>query len=252
MIRSFLFNIVFYVVTALFVTLGSPLLFGPRRWAMAGLKAHAVTCLWLLKRIAGIGLEVRGQENLLPGPVLVAVKHQSAWETFGLIPLMPDPTVVMKAELFKIPFHGWFARKFEMISVARETGPSALRHMLRQARTQANKKREIVIFPEGTRRPPGAAPAYMPGVLMLYDALNVPVCPVALNSGLYWPRRRFGRFPGTIIVEFLEPIPSGLPRKEFMSRLQNAIEPAADRLLREALASRNPPPKPAVLKPQKT
>lgn len=201
---------------------------------MAGLRVHAETCLWLLRQIAGIRLEVRGQEKLLPGPVLVASKHQSAWETFGLIPLMRDPALVMKAELFKIPFHGWFSRKFEMISVARETGPSALRHMLRQARAQVQKNREIVIFPEGTRRPPGAPPAYMPGVWLLYDALNVPCCPVALNSGLYWPRRSFTRYPGTIIVEFLDPIPSGLPRKEFGSRLQKTIETASEQLLKEA------------------
>jgi len=244
MARSLLFNIAFYIVTALFVTVGGPLLFGPRRWAMAGLRAHAVTCLWLLRQITDIRLEVRGREKLPPGPVLVAAKHQSAWETFGLIPLLRDPALVMKAELFKIPFHGWFSRKFEMISVARETGPSALRNMLRQAHAQARKNREIVIFPEGTRRRPGAPPAYMPGVLMLYDSLNVPCCPVALNSGLFWPRRSFRRYPGTIIVEFLDPIPSGLPRKEFAARLQDAIEKATERLLQEALASGSPPPSP--------
>ncbi|MHA1518461.1 MAG: lysophospholipid acyltransferase family protein, partial [Alphaproteobacteria bacterium] len=124
--------------------------------------------------------------------------------------------------------------KFEMIPVDRDAGPSALRRMLQAARKRIKDGREIIIFPEGTRRPPGADPAYKTGIVLLYNALKVPCVPVALNSGLFWPRRQWTRKPGTVVVEILDPIPPGLPRPEFLSRLENAIETASDGLLAEA------------------
>jgi 1-acyl-sn-glycerol-3-phosphate acyltransferase len=238
MARSLLFNVLFYVTTTLFVVLGSPLLFGPRRLAMAALAIHARFELWLLKLIVGTKFEVRGAEKLPKGACLVAAKHQSAWETFALIPLFRDPALLMKRELFWIPFHGWFSRKFEMIPVDRDKGPSALRRMLREARKRVADGREIIIFPEGTRRAPGAPPDYKSGVVLLYDALGVPCVPVALNSGVFWPRRSLERRPGTIVVAFLDPIPPGLPKAEFLKRLTGAIETASDRLLAEAKAKK--------------
>ena len=236
MASSFLFNILFYVTTALFVVLGSPLLFGPRRWAMAALKLHARVELWLLKAIVGLGLEVRGRDKLPKGPCLVAAKHQSAWETFALIPLFRDPALLMKRELFWIPFHGWFSTKFEMIPVDRDKGPAALRRMLQAAKERIEAGREIILFPEGTRRAPGAPPDYKTGIVLLYNTLGVPCVPVALNSGVFWRRRSWLRKPGTVVVEFLDPIPPGLPRPEFMDRLQEAIETASSRLVAEAEA----------------
>lgn len=234
MARSLLFNVLFYVTTTLFVVIGSPLLFAPRGWAMAALKVHARFELWLLRAIVGTTIEVRGRGNIPQGPCLVASKHQSAWETFALIPIFRDPALLMKRELFFIPFHGWFSRKFEMIPVDRDKGPAALRRMLREARKRIDDGREIIIFPEGTRRPPGAPPDYKTGIVLLYNALGVPCLPVALNSGLFWPRRSVIRRPGTIVVEILPPIPPGLPREEFLRRLQEAIEGASSRLLVEA------------------
>jgi len=234
MARSLLFNVLFYVTTTLFVVLGSPLLLAPRRWAMAALAVHSRFELWLLETIVGTRLEVRGKDKLPTGACLVASKHQSAWETFALIPLFRDPALLMKRELFWIPFHGWFSKKFEMIPVDRDKGPSALRRMLREATGRAAAGREIIIFPEGTRRAPGAPPDYKTGVVLLYAALGIPCVPVALNSGLFWPRRSVIRRPGTIIVEFLDPIPPGLPRTEFLARLTSAIETASDRLIAEA------------------
>lgn len=233
MFRSILFGILFYVTTALFVVLGSPLLLAPRRWAMAALKLHARTELWLLKHIVGLDFEVRGRDRLPKPPFLVASKHQSAWETFALIPVFRDPALLMKRELFWIPFHGWFSYKFEMIPVDRDKGPTALRRMLHAAEKRIKDGREIIIFPEGTRRAPGAPPDYKTGIVLLYNALEVPCVPVALNSGVFWPRRSWTRKPGTVIVEILEPIPPGLPKAEFMSRLQEAIETASARLLAE-------------------
>ncbi|MFV0367611.1 MAG: lysophospholipid acyltransferase family protein [Hyphomicrobiaceae bacterium] len=234
--RSILFAIVFYVNTALFLVIGSPLLLGPRSWAMAGLKAHAHASLFWLRLIVGTKLEVRGREHLPEGPVLIASKHQSAWDTFALITLFRDPAMVMKAELGWIPFYGWFSHKFEHIFVQRERGPSALKRLIADAKDRVAAGREVVIFPEGTRRPPDAAADYKPGVLAIYEALKVPCVPLALNSGLFWPRRRLIRYPGTIIVEFQEPIPADLPRTAFRQVLQERIETATARLVAEARA----------------
>ena len=234
MARSLLFDLLFYVTTTLFVVLGSPLLFAPRRWAMAALAVHSRFELWLLRAIVGTKLEVRGKDKLPDGACLVASKHQSAWETFALIPLFRDPALLMKRELFWIPFHGWFSKKFEMIPVDRDKGPSALRRMLREAKGRAAAGRYIFIFQDGRRGAPGAPPDYKTGVVLLYDVLSVPCVPVALNSGLFWPRRSLIRRPGTIVVEFLDPIPPGLPRAEFLARLTSAIETASVRLIAEA------------------
>jgi 1-acyl-sn-glycerol-3-phosphate acyltransferase len=236
MARSLLFDFLFYLTTTLFVVLGSPLLFGPRRWAMAALAVHGRFELWLLKTIVGTKIEVRGRQKLPQGACLVASKHQSAWETFALIPLFNDPVLLMKRELFWIPFHGWFSYKFQMIPVDRDKGPAALRAMLREAKKRVADGREIIIFPEGTRRAPGAPPDYKTGVILLYEVLGVPCVPVALNSGVFWPRRSVIRRPGTIVVEFLDPIPAGLPKAEFLARLTDAVETASKRLFAEAKA----------------
>ena len=244
MARSILFHVLFYVTTTLFVVLGSPLLFLPRRWAMAALGFHARMELFILEHIAGIDYEVRGLENIPQGACLVAAKHQSAWETFALIPVFRDPTFLMKRELFWIPFHGWFSKKFGMIPVDRDKGPAALRLMLREAKTRAAEGREIIIFPEGTRRAPGSAPDYKTGVFLLYDALKVPCVPLALNSGLFWRRRDWRLRPGTIEVEILPPIPPGLRRAEFLPRLERDIETASHRLLAAApLGTAEPKPR---------
>lgn len=242
MLRSLIFAVVFYINTAVFLIVGSPLLFGPRSWAMMGLKAHARASLWWLKVIVGTRLEVRGLDKIPPGPVLIAAKHQSAWDTFALIPLLKDPALIMKAELMRIPLYGWFSRKFGMIPIRRETGPSALREMVREARARVDAGREVLVFPEGTRRAPGAPPDYKSGLALLYDGLKIPCVPLALNSGLFWPRRQFMRYPGTIVVEFLDPIPPGIPRAQFKPMLENSIETACTRLIEEAARAPNPPP----------
>lgn len=245
-VRSLAFAVLFYTATAVFLVFGSPLLLGPRRWAMAGLALHGRTCVWLLRVVAGTRMEVRGRRNLPQAACLIAAKHQSAWDTFALIPLLRDPAVVLKAELTAIPLYGSFCRKFEHIIVSRERAAIALKSMLATSRQRASEGREILIFPEGTRSPPGAPPDYKPGIVALYEALALPCIPLALNSGLYWPRRSLMRHPGTIVVEFLEPIPPGLDRRSFRAELETRIEAATARLLAEAAASDNPPPIPAA------
>jgi len=243
--RSLAFLVVFYVNTAAFLLFGSWLLLAPRRWAMEGLRLHGLASLWWLEAICGTRVEVRGRDKLPAGACLVAAKHQSAWDTFALIPVFRDPAMVMKAELGLIPLYGWFSHKFQHIFVRRESGPSALRAMVGDARDRAAEGREIVIFPEGTRRPPGAEPDYKPGFIALYEGLGLPCVPLALNSGLFWPRRSFKRYPGTIVVEILDPIPHGLPRAEARTLIQDRIESACARLIAEARAGPNPPPLPA-------
>lgn len=233
LLRSLLFTFAFYVTTALFLVLGSWLLLGPRSWAMAGLRTHAIVSVWLLKMIAGTKLEVRGREKLPGGAVLVVSKHQSAWDTFGLVPLFRDPAIVLKDELKWIPFYGWFCVKFEHILVKRDKAARALKAMIADAQQRAGQGREIVIFPEGTRQAPSAPPDYKPGYVALYEALGLPCVPLALNSGLFWPRRSLLRLPGTIIVEFLDPIPPGLSRKEFRALLEERLEAGATQLVAE-------------------
>lgn len=235
MLRSLAFALAFYVNTALFLVLGSPLLVAPRRWAMMGLKAHALVSLWLLERICGTRMEVRGRERLPAGPCLVVAKHQSAWDTFALIPLLHDPAIVLKDELKWIPLYGWFCLKFRHILVRRDKAAVALKAMLRDAEDRIGEGRQILIFPEGTRRAPGAAPDYKPGFVALYDGLGIPCVPLALNSGLFWPRRSLERRPGTIVVEFLEPIAPGQPRKAFRAEVESRIEAASERLQAEAM-----------------
>jgi 1-acyl-sn-glycerol-3-phosphate acyltransferase len=239
-VRSLLFAFVFYGGTAALLILGSPLLLCPRGWAMAGLRAHARLSLWALRVIVGTRLEVRGLDNLPAGPCLIAAKHQSAWDTFALIPLLRDPALVMKAELGMIPLYGWFSVKFGHILVRRDRAAAALKAMIRDARARAADGREILIFPEGTRTAPGAAPDYKPGVVALYEGLELPCVPIALNSGLFWPRRRLWRYPGTIVVEILKPLPAGMPRAAFKRELQSGIELATNRLIAEARSTQTP------------
>ena len=242
MLRSMIFAAAFYLCTALFVLISSPLLLAPRSWAMGGLRAHARASLWLLRVIVGTRFEVRGRENLPAGACLVAAKHQSAWDTFALIPLFRDPAIVLKDELKWIPFYGWFCLKFGHILVRRDKGASALKAMLRDAKARVNAGREVFIFPEGTRQAPGAPPDYKPGYLALYEGLGVPCVPLALNSGLYWPRRQLIRHPGTIVVEILPALPPGMKRAAFKAELESRIEAATARLLDEAGRSDHPPP----------
>jgi len=234
MVRSFLFVAAFYLTTAAFLLLGSPLLLGPRSWAMAGLAAHARAICWLMRAIVGTRIEVRGRRNLPEGAALVAAKHQSPWDTIGLVPMLHDPAFVLKAELLAIPVYGAFCRKFEMIAIARDKRGAALRQLLKDAQSRAADNRHILIFPEGTRQPVGAPPDYKPGIVALYEALDLPCVPLALNSGLFWPRKGMGYRPGTIVVEFLPPIMPGLERKAFMVELRDRIETATTSLVAEA------------------
>ena len=186
--------------------------------------------LWLMRAICGLDYRLVGRETLPPGPVIFALKHQSAWETIAFPALAPPISGVLKRELLMIPVYGWYMRRLGMVPIDRSAGGGAIREMLRQAKAETTAGRSIMIMPEGTRLPPGRTGRYHPGVAALYTHLGLTVLPVALNSGLFWGRRSLVLRPGTVTMEFLPPIAPGLERKEFMRQLQDRIETASERL----------------------
>jgi len=190
--------------------------------------------LALLKAIVGLDADIRGLEHVPRGGCIIAMKHQSAWDT--LIPpvVLADPVFVIKRELLLLPIYGWYAARAGSIAIDRRGGGAALRRMVRAARRAAAIGRPVVIFPEGTRTAPGRKLPYQPGVAALYQALNVPLVPAAVNSGLFWGRRSFVKRPGRITLAFLEPIMPGLPRRQLMAELEQRIENATAALEREA------------------
>ena len=229
-IRSLLFNVAFYLWTSLMFLLSLPALLLPvgAVWGLG--RVWVCGTVLLLRIFVGLTHEVRGLAHRLPGAALYAVKHQSAWDTLIFALLLDRPAIVLKQELLNLPLFGWYMRKCRMIPVDRKGRGAALKRMAAAARNRAAHGRPILIFPQGTRVAPGTHRGYQPGVAALYGALNLPVVPVALNSGLFWGRRSFHKLPGRIVVEFLPPIPSGLERREFMAELETAIETAANRL----------------------
>jgi 1-acyl-sn-glycerol-3-phosphate acyltransferase len=232
-IRSVIFNILFYLNLFVQIIAALPTLVMPRTRILAVAKFWARTNLWLLRAICGIHVEIRGLEKIPRGPLIVACKHQSLWETFALLPLLSDPTFIMKRELQWIPFFGWYTWKAGMIAIDRSKGSQALADMHVRVQQELARGRQIIIFPEGTRRPPGAEPQYKYGVVHLYLETGVACLPIALNSGLFWPRRSLRRYPGTIRVEVLDPIPPGLSKVAFFELLQRETEATSTRLLQE-------------------
>ncbi len=239
-LRSLLFNVVFFIWTALMCVGLLWMLLLPRPQMMAVVRWFLNTIAWLERSILNLRYEVRGLENLPPQghSYILAAKHQSAWETMKLHRLFYDPAVILKRELTWIPTWGWYARKARMIAVDRGARGRALSSMIENAKPVRDNGRPIVIFPQGTRVPPGAWRDYRVGVGVLYEHLDLPIVPMALNAGLYWPRRSFIKRPGTIVVEILPPILPGLSRSAVMQELETRLEAATDRLV---VAAGGPP-----------
>ena len=233
-LRSAIFNALFFVWCALVLTLSLPLGLVPRAAMRRSAQLIAAGTMFMLRHIVGLTYEVRGDLSLLQQPLLVACKHQSAWDTFIFYLLARDPAYVMKKELMLIPIYGWLARKQRMIPIDRKAGAGALRGLLRASEAALAERRQIVIFPQGTRVAPGGTAPYQPGIAALYGRLGVPVVPVALNSGCFWPRRSFVKVPGRMVLELLPPIAPGLPKSKFMAELESGIEAATARLEAEA------------------
>jgi 1-acyl-sn-glycerol-3-phosphate acyltransferase len=236
LLRSVAFNALFYLNTLFFLVVALPTFFMPYRAIIAVATTWGRVNLVLLRVVAGIDCEIRGREKIPKGSIIVAAKHQSAWETFALLPLLDNPVFILKRELQWIPIFGWLTIKARMVPVNRSGGSQALAAMIERARIELSDSRQLIIFPEGTRRPAGAEPRYKTGVAHLYVAGGVPCVPIALNSGLFWPRRSLRRFPGTVVAEILDPIPPGLDKEAFFARLQSDIETATARLIAEGQA----------------
>ena len=231
-VRSLLFVCAFYAWSTLVGIVMLPLLIGPGRWMSSAMDLWARGIIALL-RLAKVRVEFRGLNNLPKGPSLIAAKHQCMFDTMGPLVVLEHPCYVMKKELTRIPFYGWFSAKSGMIVVDREGEAKALRGLLTEARQRVASGRQVIIFPEGTRTEPGVTGEYQPGVAGLYRTLALPCIPMATNSGVHWPAHGFLRKPGTIVFEFLEPIPPGLRREAFMAELERRVETASERLLSE-------------------
>ncbi|MBS4018992.1 MAG: 1-acyl-sn-glycerol-3-phosphate acyltransferase [Dechloromonas sp.] len=234
-LRSLAYNVVFYLNLILQMLFWTPFYFlAPRHLAWFVPKFWSRSSLWLQTAIVGTRFEITGLENLPEGSFILAPKHQSFWDAIAFFPYLRDPLYILKRELMWIPFFGWYIAKMRMVPVNRGKRSAALKAVVARTRKEMEQDRQLIIYPEGTRKAPGAEPEYKWGIVELYTQLGMPVVPVAHVAGLYWPRRKFMRYPGTIKARFLPPIPPGLPKEEFMRRLIAETESVVDELLVDA------------------
>jgi 1-acyl-sn-glycerol-3-phosphate acyltransferase len=235
-LRSLAFQICFFVNLAILLLIWVPGLVMHRRIALELGRTWGRTTLWLLDKICNLKIEYRGEENIRQNAIIVACKHQSMWETFVLPIKFRDFSFILKHELIWLPFFGWYLLAAEQVAIDRAKGGKLLPQLIQKAKSLFAQRRQLFIFPEGTRRPIGAPPEYKFGIAHLYRETGAPCLPVAVNSGLFWPRRSFFIRPGTAVMEFLPVIPPGLEPREFFDQLQNAMETATNRLIDEAIA----------------
>ncbi len=237
-LRSLLFNVLIAVSLVVVGVPCLPILVLSRPTARRITRAWTHWLLWLLRHLVGLNVELRGMQHVPAGPAIFAAKHQSALETFYLTLLLPQADFVVKRELVMIPIAGWYLATLGTLPVNRGAGARALKGLLSHARASVESGRSILIFPEGTRTPLGTQQPYHPGIAALYTKLDLPVIPIALNTGLYWRRRSFAKRPGVAVIEFLEPIPPGLDRRSFMAQLKDRIDVASAQLLLKAQGNR--------------
>jgi 1-acyl-sn-glycerol-3-phosphate acyltransferase len=247
-IRSLLYLAAFYGTTTLLAILGLPILLLDRHKVQAYARFWTRTLVWLLEKICGTRVVFRGLDNIPEGACLIAAKHQSALETLALTTITRDFSYILKKELTEIPVFGWYLKGAGQIAIDRSKRGQALPDLIRQVRQAVAEGRQIIIFPEGTRKSLGAPPDYKTGVSQLYHESQIPCVPVALNSGLFWPRRGILRRPGTVTIQFYEPIPPGLERSDFMRRLETQIETGTAELVAGAIAE-DPSLKSAAIQP---
>jgi 1-acyl-sn-glycerol-3-phosphate acyltransferase len=238
-VRSLLFTVYLYGSMVVMGTVLAPVLLAPRRTVMKFARGWAKSVLWVLRALCGVRVELRGLEHRPTGAALIAAKHQGMLDVVAPFTYLDDPCFVLKKELMALPFFGWYAARMRMIPVDREAQAKALKQMVADMRDRLQEDRQIVIFPEGTRTEPDAEADYKPGVAALYrDLGDTPCSLVATNSGLTWPAHGFMRKPGLAVFEFLEPIPAGLKRGQFMQDLQARVESGSRALVAEARGSR--------------
>lgn len=235
-LRSILFIVWIYLTMAILAVVCLPFIIFSKRMAVETVRFWIKSTRMSLRVFCGIKTEIRGIENIPEGKLIWASKHQSMYDAFVPWLVLDHPAIIIKKELLWYPFFGWYAWRTDMIGIDRAGGSKTLRNMIDASRERMEAGRQLLIFPEGTRQKPGATPKYRPGVFGLYHELDVPVVPVATNIGLCWPRRGVLRRPGTVVIEVLPIIETGMAKKPFMEKLESTIEPACERLLDEGLA----------------
>ena len=204
-------------VAAPFVLIGGP------KVALVVIRIWAAISLAALRILCGVGYRVEGLEHLPKERAIVACNHQSMWETVALFALLPQPAAVFKESLLKVPVYGWWGKVSGSIPVDREAGALTVRRLMREAKDRLDLGFQLIIFPEGTRLPPGVTAPLQPGVAAVYLAADAPTVPVVHDSGVFWRHPGFERRPGTITLRFLPAIPPGLAREEFQARLESAM-----------------------------
>ena len=235
-LRSVLFNLAFYINLIVRMVLFSPAYFvWPRHKAWSVPKNWVLSNHWLQEKIVGTTFTIEGLENIPDGGYILAPKHQSFWDAYALLPWVKDAVYILKRELMWIPLFGWYIAKMRMIPVDRGARGKVMAAVLDRTRAEMAKGRQLIIYPEGTRRAPGAPPDYKYGIARLYGSVGVPVVPVVMHPGLFWPRRKFLRYPGHFKVKILPPIPPGLDPDAFLARLVGVMEEESDRLLVETI-----------------
>ncbi len=230
--RSLVFAGQAYAMMALMAVFFTPWAMVDRRGAFAGVHAWTRWVRWTARWMIGLHSEVRGE--IPTGEVMIAAKHQSFFDIIILVSELPRPKFIMKQELNRAPILGWYARRIGCVPVDRGKRGKAIKDMLARVGSGQQEPGQLIIYPQGTRVAPGAAREYKVGTGVLYEEMGTPCVPVACNVGVFWPRRRIYRAPGTAVVEFLPVIPPGLPLREFMARLEEEVEGASDRLMAEA------------------
>jgi 1-acyl-sn-glycerol-3-phosphate acyltransferase len=237
-LRSVLFNTAFYINLIVQMIVMTPAYFLlPRRQAYVIAKNWARSNHWLFDKIVGTTFEIEGVENIPTGGYIFAPKHQSFWDAYALLPWLDDPFYILKRELTWIPLFGWYLKKQRMVPVDRNARGKVMAAVMERTKAEMNSGRQLIIYPEGTRRPPGAAPEYKYGIARLYRDLQVPVVPVVMHPGLFWPRRKFIRYPGHFKVRILPVIAAGMDPDAFLAHLVDVMETASDRLLIETAAA---------------
>lgn len=229
-IRSVLFNFVFlFWLVVPSIAFLWVLLLGQKRVFMAILFWQSALA-WFERKIVKLDYRIEGLDYVPEGPCIIAAKHQSAWETCKLNILFENPAIVLKKELTYVPIWGWYAKASGLIPIDRKAGAAALSRMKKAACAAKAQGRKIVIFPQGTRVRPHHRKPYKVGVAALYQELDLPVVPMAVNSGLFWPKGAFLKKPGTVTIKFLPPIEPGLSRSSFMRQLEEQLELESDQL----------------------
>ncbi|MBA5724012.1 1-acyl-sn-glycerol-3-phosphate acyltransferase [Candidatus Liberibacter sp.] len=236
LIRSIIFNILFCINILLAAIISIPLwLLSTKKQFMRFARIWVNIQQLLLKYVTKTCLKVEGLEHIPPKGCIIAIKHQSSWDTIFFLTCLNDPIFIVKRSIFYIPLFGWYCFRLGMIGVDRNSKRIDMRNIIKRSQKTVEQNRQLVIYPEGTRRPPGAKTIYKKGIAHIYNSLSVPVIPIVVHAGLFWPHKGFMRYPGNFKVRILPPIPPGMPKEDFFAKLQDNMEYESKKLLLETI-----------------